>query len=312
LGQNLVDGANLEVHLEKLRLGLDRPLNAGHMPLLVAIESGWATELGVSIELVAGGPQLQPMEEIEAARLEVVVADPVRLVRERAKGLPAVGFARFLHTNGGVMFLPGSGIERPRQMAGKRIQYPEAPDPGGLAIVRTMIEADGAECDPTEFTPVNFGHRHVDALIEGRADVATPAFFNLEMIEALGRGARPSLFALKDWGVPDFCQLVLFTSEDLLFERRQALHRLVRLVRRGIDFLHERPGAALEIFRRSLGRAAQGEIGERVFRATLSCFPYDLSMSHDYYARLGHWLMETGQVPRVPDRFAYWSNELVV
>ena len=39
----------------------------------------------------------------------------------------------FLHTNGGVMVLERSGITRPRELAGKRVQYPGAPGPGGLA-----------------------------------------------------------------------------------------------------------------------------------------------------------------------------------
>lgn len=298
--------------MEKLRLGLEWFLNPDHLPLLIAQEKGWFERLGVDVELVEPEQHFDAGEEVTAGRMEVAINRPIQLVEERARGKSIVGFARFLHTNGGVMFLEGSGIRRPRDMAGKRVQYPGAPGPGGLAIVGTMVEADGGHCDPADFIPVNNGFQHTDALLDGKADVATPVFSNFEVVEARGRGARPGYFALKDWGVPDFCQLILVTSEGMLFERRPLLDRIVHVLRHGIDFLHERPREALEIYDRRTGAYSQSEIGARIFDATLPCFTYDLSMSHDYYARLEQWLLATGQVARGLDRFAYWTNELVL
>ncbi len=298
--------------MEKLRLGLEWFLNPDHVPLLVAQEKSWFRAAGIDLELVEPERHFDAMEEIEAGRMEVAITEPIHLVQDRAKGEPVVGFARFLHTNGGVMFLGRSGIRRPRDMAGKRIQYPGAPGPGGLAIVKTMIEADGGTCDPNDFTPVNNGFRHTDALLEGKADVATLIFYNFEIIEARGRGADPGFFALKDWGVPDFCQLILITNQETLFERRPLLEKVVALVRRGIDFLHERPAEALAIYDRRTGAYSKDALGAAIFDATVPCFTYDLSMSHDYYARLGRWLEQTGQVAQAPDRFSYWTNELVV
>ncbi|MEM7481962.1 MAG: ABC transporter substrate-binding protein [Acidobacteriota bacterium] len=299
--------------MEKLRLGLEWFLNPDHLPLLVAEEKGWFREAGIELELVEPEKHFDAMEEIEAGRMEVAITEPIHLVQDRAKGDKVVGFARFLHTNGGVMYLEGSGVERPRDMAGKRIQYPGAPGPGGPAIVRTMIEADGGTCDPADFTPVNNGFLHTDALLEGKADVATLIFYNFEVIEARGRGANPGFFALKDWGVPDFCQLILITSEEVMAERRPLLENVVRLIRRGIDFVHQQPAEALEIYdRRTTGAYSKDELGAAIFDATVGCFTHDLSMSHDYYHRLGDWLVATGQCDEAPDRLVYWTNELVV
>lgn len=298
--------------METLRLGLEWFLNPDHLPLLVAGEKGWFEEAGIELELIEPRQHFDAMHEIGAGRMEVAITEPIHLVQDRAKGEPLVGFARFLHTNGGVMYLEASGIERPRDMAGKRVQYPGAPGPGGLAIVQTMIEADGGVCDPHDFTPVNNGFHHTDALLEGKADLATLVFYNFEVVEARGRGADVSWFALKDWGVPDFCQLVLVTAEELLFERRALLEKLVRVLRRGIDFIHQRRAEALEIYDRRTGAYSGDELGAAIFDATVPCFTHDLSMSHDYYARLGAWLRDTGQIARLPDRFGYWTNELAL
>ena len=46
--------------------------------------------------------------------------------------------------------------------------------------------------------------------------MATLIFYNFEVIEARGLGLRPDFFSLKDWGVPDFCQLVLFSTPQVV------------------------------------------------------------------------------------------------
>lgn len=298
--------------MEKLRLGLERLLNPDHLPLLVAREEGWLQEVGLEIEMIEPGEHVDAMDEIKEGRVDVAITEPIHLVGARAKGDPVTGFARFLHTNGGVMYFRRSGIERPRDMKGKRVQYPGAPGPGGLAIVRTMIEADGGECDPSELTPVNNGFRHTDALIEGKADVATLIFYNSEVLEARGRGQEPAFFALKDWGVPDFCQLILVSTDEALERRRAAFTKLLRVLRWGIDFAHERPSRAQGIYKRLTDTSPEDALSKGILDATLPCFTYDFSMSHDYYRRLGAWMRETGQIESEPDPASYWTNDLAL
>jgi ABC-type nitrate/sulfonate/bicarbonate transport system substrate-binding protein len=252
------------------------------------------------------------VKEIEDARMDVAITEPIHLVEDRAKGKAIVGFARFLHTNGGVMYFRGGSINRPRDMKGKRIQYPGAPGSAGPAIVATMIEADGSECDPTQFGLVNNGFYHTDALAEARADVATLVFYNFEIIEARERGFDAGYFALKDWGVPDFCQLILITSPRTLEERRETLERLLGVLRRGVDFLHERPEDAKEIYDRQAGADPNDRMMQEIFAATIQCFTYDFSMSAEYYQKLQGWMHTRGLISKPYESSAYWTNDLVV
>ena len=41
------------------------------------------------------------------------------------------------------MYNKDKNIARPKDLIGKRLQYPGAPGPGGIAMAKTMIEADG-------------------------------------------------------------------------------------------------------------------------------------------------------------------------
>ncbi|MEL6186970.1 MAG: ABC transporter substrate-binding protein [Myxococcota bacterium] len=296
--------------MNKLRLGLEWFLNPDHLPFLVALDRGWFAEKNLDLELVAPDAHLDAFEAIEKGELDVAITEPIHLVEDCAKGRSARGFARFLHTNGGVMYLESSGITRPKDMAGKRVQYPGAPGPGGLAMVRTMIEADGGRGDG--LTPVNRGFQHTQALLDGDADVAVLAFYNFEVVEARHLGHPAQFFALKDWGVPDFCQLVLMTDPEKLEREPETFRTLLELLGRGLDFMHQRPEEAREIYFRRTETDPADPLMSAIYAATVPCFTFDLSMSSDYYAHLGGWMRDCGLVDRDVAPREAWTNALVV
>lgn len=293
--------------MEKIRLGLEWFLNPDHLPLIIAEDKGWFAEAGLVLEMIEPSEHLDALDAIEKREMDVAITEPIHLVEDRAKGQPAIGFARFLHTNGGVMYLRSSGIERPRDMAGKRVQYPGAPGPGGPAIVGTMIKADGGA--PGELTPINNGFMHTDALLEGKADVATLAFYNFEVVEARHRGHDADFFALKDWGVPDFCQLILVTTEKLFAEKRATFDKLVRILTRGMDFIHQYPREARAIYFGRTGTPLDDPLMNAIFDATVPCFTFDLSMTTHYYEELSSWMHENALIERPVEAAACWTNE---
>ena len=217
-----------------IKIGLEWFLNPDHLPLVVALKEGYFADAGLDVTLVEPADHWEAEEEIIAGRLDVAVTETLHLAQDAARGKPVIGFSRFLHTDGGVMFLKGKGIERPSDMCGKTISYPGYPGPGGPAIVGTMVKADGGECSEA-FGKHDGGFYHVDALTSG-ADVATLIFSNFEMVEARSRGLDAGFFSLKDWGVPDFCQLVLFTTPEKLEASSADLRKLVLAVRRATRF----------------------------------------------------------------------------
>ena len=297
--------------MESVRLGLEWFLTPPHTPFLVGMEKGWFDDAGIRFDFFSPDTPFDPVETLQDGHIDLAITEPIHLARHRGLGAPILGFARFFHTNGGVMYFKGLGIERPRDMAGARVQDSAAPAPGGLAMVKWMIEADGGACDLADLERVDYGFRHTDALAEGKADVATFAFYNFEVIEARHRGFDADFFALKDWGIPDVCQLVLVATGHTLETRREALSRVVAVLRRGVDFLHRYPSEARDIFERRRAIAPDDALAEAIFQATLRCFTFDFSMSLDYYARLQDWMLATGQIERALDPGDYWTNALV-
>jgi ABC-type nitrate/sulfonate/bicarbonate transport system substrate-binding protein len=298
--------------MQRLRLCLEWFLNPDHVPFLVGQQRGWFRDAGIDLELVEPQAHLDAADALARGDIDVAITEPIHLVQDRAAGRAVVGFARFLHTNGGVMYLRGRGIERPRDMANARVQYPGAPGPGGPAIVATMVAADGGPFAPERLRPVNNGFFHTDALAEGKADVATLVFRNFELVEAAHRGLDAAFFALKDWGVPDFCQLILMTQPERMQRERDLFARFVAVLRRGIDLVKQQPDEAAAIYAQRVPAAAGDTLGPKLLAATLPCFCYDLTMANEAYDLLADWLVQSRQAAQRPDVRGIFDNTLTL
>eukprot|EP00536_Pseudo-nitzschia_multiseries_P002972 jgi/Psemu1/318043/estExt_fgenesh1_pm.C_420005 len=309
-----------ESEISKIRLGLEWFVNPDHLPLIVAQQHGIFKDFDLEVELVEPADHWEAEEEIIAGRLDVAVTEPLHLAQDVARGKPVLGFSRFLHTDGGVMFDKSrSGIERPSDMCGKTVSYPGSPGPGGPAIVQTMVEADGKmDCDINSYGKFNGGFYHTDAIESRNADVATLIFWNFEIPEAKARGMNGvGFFSLKEWGVPDFCQLVLMTTPQRFEEQKNTFRRLVLAMRRATGLIHQQPEVAREYYKQFVGDADEDktkqEVMEATMTATLPAFPNDNSMSSDYYDRLMAWLVKTNQVEEAASNIAvdtYWTNDV--
>jgi len=291
--------------MKRFRLGLEWFMNPDHLPFLIGLEKGWFADAGLELELAEPAAHFDAFEALVSGELQAAITEPIHLVEDRAKGHAVQGYARFLHTNGGVMYFGDSRITRPRDMAGKRLQYPGAPGPGGPAIVDTMVEADGGTPRPT--IPVNHGFNHTEALVEGLADLAALVFYNFEVVEARHLGKDAQFFALKDWGVPDFCQLILIAPTDMDPEPHAAL---VEVMGRGIDFIHQRPQEAREIYFRRTGADPEDPLMTAIFDATVPCFTFDFDMSDPYYDRLARWMKARSLIPADAPHNPPWRHTL--
>jgi len=313
-----------------LRVGLEWFLNPDHLPLVVALREGYFAEAGLAVELVEPRDHWEADDEILAGRLDVAVTEPLHLALDAARGKAVIGFSRFLHTDGGVMYVRGRNITRPRDMCGATISYPGAPGPGGPAIVQTMIEADGGGPCAEPFGKHAGGFYHTDALASGAADVATLAFYNFEVVEARGRGLDVDFFSLKDFGVPCFCQLVLFTTPQRLEALADPLRKLVLAMRRATGLIKQDPKRARAIWRehaapkRTLAgrldirtwikRAREARADRATFEASLPAFVNDNSLALEYFEALNDWLVKTDQVDAAAARpvAEYWTNALAL
>lgn len=297
--------------MDTLTVGLEWFLNPDHMPLIIGIEKGWFADAQLDVHMIEPEAHFDALSEIENNKMDIAITEPIHLVEDRANAKDVVGFARFLHTNGGVMFNKDKAIIRPRDLIGKRLTYPGAPGSGGIAIVKTMIEADGATYQEGDLIPVNNSFYHTDALEKDKADAATLIFENFEIIEAKLRGLNVDFFALKDYNVPDFCQLILITSPQHLKIQHDKLSRFITVIKKAIDYIHQHLNEAIAIYCAYTQTDVYDALNQQTIQATAHCFTNDLSMSSDYYNDLQLWLHENDKIVQTIDSQLYFTNELL-
>ena len=308
-----------ETDLKKIRLGLEWFINPDHLPIIVALEQGIFREFGLDVEIIEPSDHWEADEKILDGSIDVATTEPLHLAIDAMNGKSVLGFSRFFHTDGGVMYKKDTGIERPRDMCGKTITYPGFPGPGGPALVHTMVEADGGSCDIESYGKYNGGFFHTDALESGNADLATLIFWNFEIPEAEARDLDVDFFSLKDYGVPDICQLILFTTPTRFHELKDYLRKMVLAIRKATGIIHRKPEIAKKLYMNYVGEESDVQaklIQHATLSATLPAFPNDNLMSKDYYDRLISWLVSTHQVKEdllstgSVDVSSFWTNEV--
>jgi len=297
--------------MEKLRVGLEWFLNPDHMPLILGIEKGWFKEQNLEIEMIEPEEHFDALDEIEKGTMDIAITEPIHLVEDKASNQNVVGFARFLHTNGGIMYKKDKGIKTPKDLIGKRLQYPGAPGLGGIAIAKTMIEADGAQYTDGDIIPVNNSFYHTDALLNDKADAATLIFENFEILEAKSKGLNVDYFALKDYNVPDFCQLIFITTPDKLHSEEEKIKTFIKVIQKAIQYIKTNLEEAINIYSSYTNTDVSEDLNKPTIQATAKCFTNDLSMSSDFYNDLQLWLKETGKIKKTIEPKEYFTNQLL-
>lgn len=296
--------------MEKIKIGLEWFLNPDHLPIIIGMEKGWFEDAGLIIELIEPREHYDAVTQLNNGNIDIAITEPLHLVEDRAAGEDVIGFARFLHTNGGVMYVKNKGIDRPRDLIGKRIQHHGASDPCGLSIVQTMAANDGAPCTADDFILVNNGFFHSEALANDEADAATLIFKNIEITQAENLGLDVDYFALKDWGIPDFCQLVFITSSKVLIEREESLQKFVSILRKSIDYIFDEKEDTQAIYMKFIETSVDKPLVKKMIEATIPFFTFDFSMSDDYFAQLQSWLVDMEKIEQPVDPRVFWTNRL--
>ncbi|MCB1202169.1 MAG: ABC transporter substrate-binding protein [Leptospiraceae bacterium] len=284
--------------MQKLRIGLEWFFNPDHLPFIVARQNGYFERAGLEIDLVEPSDHYEAIARIENDELDAAITEPIHLIQDKSSGHNVVGFTRFLHTDGGVMYLKNRGIGTPKDMNGKRLQYPGAPAPLGFAIAQTMMRHDGAP-DSATILPVDNSFYHTNALAEDKADMATLVFYNFEVLEARSRNLEADFFSLKDWGVPDFCQLHLFTTQSKWDKYKNLWPLLNAALRASISFIKQNPEQAKTIWANH-NQNLEG-LNLEIFEATSSCFVYDFGLSDKYLSRLAKWCYDYKLIEQIPE-----------
>ena len=106
---------------------------------------------------------------------------------------------------------------------------PGVPSDGPL--LKTMLAADGASIEKVEM--VNVGFDLVPSLLGGKVDAVIGSYEVHEGIVAELQGKPVQAMRVQDWGVPDYYELVLVTSDKMIKENPEVVRKFMRAVSKG-------------------------------------------------------------------------------
>ncbi|GAB4821510.1 hypothetical protein N2152v2_008556 [Parachlorella kessleri] len=219
--------------MKRVTLALDWTPNTNHVGFYVAKYKGFYQEHGLDVVFISAhedGFQTLPAERIFNKECHFGIAPSETAVA-----------AVFQEDTSAIVTLKESGIERPRELDGKRYATYGAKYEG--SIVRQLIRTDGGRGDYEELALPLLGLWNT--VTKGQAD-ATWVFMGWEGVEARRRGIQLNAFRLADYGVPYGYSPLLITHPDTLWEQPSMVKAFLEASAQGHLFARHHPREAAD------------------------------------------------------------------
>jgi putative hydroxymethylpyrimidine transport system substrate-binding protein len=212
---------------DRVTVALDFQPNPAHAGIYGALRDQIAERNGLELEVRVPSSSTDSLKLVAAGRADVAVADihDLGLAAERGSDLVAIGA---LVQRPLAAVIAGPGIERPRDLEGRRVGVTGLPSDD--AVLRAVVEGDGGDLDRVR--RVTIGFSAVPSLIAGRVD-AVVAFWNVEGVALRRRGVRTREFRVDSYGAPRYPELVLVTERANLSRIGEELASLLDLLKAG-------------------------------------------------------------------------------
>lgn len=166
----------------------------------------------------------------------------------RSEGVPVVSVLGMVqHPLNSMMALQSSGNESPKDLKGKKVGYPGIP--WNEDALNTMLQSDGLSgIDDVEL--VNVGWELGSSMISETVDAIIGAYFTHESIVLENEGHPVNVMRMEEWGVPDYYELVMVTSEDYLSKNPDVVERFTRAVSKGYTDAISDPQLGVEVLKK--------------------------------------------------------------
>jgi len=199
------------------------------------------------------------------------------------------------HPLSSLAFLKKSGIRTPADLKGKRIGY--SVQDLELALLRGLAAAGGLK--PDDYTTVNVNFNLTSALLSGQVDAVIGAYWNYELAELELEGVPGAYFALTDYGVPDYYELVAISNDRFLAEHRDSARRFVLGLQAALDFTRSKPAEALALYLKA-NPEVRKELDTLAFNRVQGQFAQSQVQSAEKWERFARFAQAQGVIKTAP------------
>src|SRR5689334_5747486 len=204
-----------------------------------AVDKGFYKEEGLDVEVVMGGPNLNPIQTVMGGATTLGQADVQAVAAARAEGVPiSVVGARYQKAPNALICRPEAGVNRPADVVGKRV----GASPKDRPITETALTLAGVDISRVQF---NVTAVHLKLLLTGQID-CRHGFSSNEPVALELQGFPTNVYLLYDMGYKQQGH-TLFASEETVRTQRDALVRFIRASIKGWQYSFDHPEEATRI-----------------------------------------------------------------
>ena len=232
-----------EKGLQEVSIMLDWYPNAVHSFLYAALDKGYFAEEGLNVQVLMPADTSDPLKLVAAGQTDFAISYQPQLVMARAQDIPVVSVASIVNHPLNTLMVGASGnIIRPKDLEGKTVGYSL---PVYEAIVKTAVKNDGG--DIAKLNLIDIGWDLIPAMVTKRVDVISGGFINHEKILIEKEGYSVNIIDPVRYGVPDYYELILITSEKLLQENKNLANKFWQAVKKGQSYVQDNPREGLQL-----------------------------------------------------------------
>lgn len=237
------EAANEDNDLKKVSIMLDWYPNAVHSFLYAGVDQGHFKDQGLELEMKMPAETNDPLKLVSTGEVDFALSYQPQVVMARAANIPVVSVAAVVrHPLNSLMVPKDSDIQSPKDLVGKTIGYPAIPM--NEALVNTMVKTDGGDASQLKLIDVNWDL--IPAIATNKVDAISGGFINHEQVLLEKEGHPMRSFNPVDFGVPDYYELVLVTSEKMAKEQPELVKQFWEASSKGFSYVKDHPTEALD------------------------------------------------------------------
>lgn len=229
--------------LQEVTVMLDWYPNAVHSFLYAALNKGYFAEEGLSVKILMPADTSDPLKLVAAGQTDFAISYQPQLVMARAQDIPVVSVASIVnHPLNTIMVGASDNIKRPKDLEGKTVGYSL---PVYEAIVKTAVKNDGG--DISKLSLIDIGWDLIPAMVTKKVNAISGGFINHEKILIEKEGYNVNIIDPVQYGVPDYYELILITSEKLFQENKELANKFWQAVKKGQSYVRDNPSEGLQL-----------------------------------------------------------------
>ncbi|MAU56352.1 MAG: pyrimidine biosynthesis enzyme [Dehalococcoidia bacterium] len=216
----------------KVSLALDWYPNSNHAGIFYAKDLGLFSSANLEVEVYTPSDPSTILQTVGAGRDQFGISYQPDLLLARNEGVPVVAVSSIVRSPlNSIMTLGSSGISSPAELKGRTVGYPGIPL--NIGILESILDGQGLTMNDIELIDVGFDL--VPALLSKRVDAVIGAFWSHESILIELEGKEVNILKFQDWGIPEYHELVLVTSEDYLAKNEDIVMAFIKAFNQGFE-----------------------------------------------------------------------------